>query len=41
MIEEVRILTNVIGGYHGHLSFAGGTDTLEIGAITKERANVQ
>jgi len=27
MINDVRVLTNVIGGYHGHLSFAGGTDT--------------
>lgn len=31
MVSDVRILTRVIGGYHGHLSYAGGMDTLEVG----------
>ncbi|MCX6139621.1 MAG: hypothetical protein NTX15_02130 [Candidatus Kapabacteria bacterium] len=30
MIEEVHVLMNVIGGYHGHLSYAGGTDTISL-----------
>lgn len=30
MVDDVRVLNNVIGGYHGHLSYAGGTDTLEL-----------
>jgi len=41
MVDDVRVLTNVIGGYHGHLSYAGGTDTLEVGLQEQERANVQ
>ena len=30
MVDEVRVLNNVIGGYHGHLSYAGGRDTMEL-----------
>ncbi len=30
MVEDVRVLNNVIGGYHGHLSYAGGRDTMEL-----------
>lgn len=33
MVEEVRVLHNVIGGYHGHLSYAGGRDTMELQAV--------
>jgi hypothetical protein len=33
MVTEVRILMRVIGGYHGHLSYAGGQDTLEVGQV--------
>ncbi|MBM4178584.1 MAG: DNA polymerase III subunit alpha [Ignavibacteria bacterium] len=33
VVTEVFILTNVIGGYHGHLSYAGGRDTLEVGNV--------
>jgi error-prone DNA polymerase len=32
MVEDVRVLNNVVGGYHGHLSYAGGRDTIELGA---------
>ena len=28
---DVRALNRIIGGYHGHLSYAGGMDTLEVG----------
>lgn len=31
MVSDVHVLTQVIGGYHGHLSYAGGMDTLEVG----------
>lgn len=31
MVEDVRVLNNVVGGYHGHLSYAGGRDTMELG----------
>ncbi len=33
MVEEVRVLNNMIGGYHGHLSYAGGRDTQELGVL--------
>jgi error-prone DNA polymerase len=33
MVSDVRVLTSVIGGYHGHLSYAGGQDTLEVGLV--------
>lgn len=41
MVEDVRVLTNVIGGYHGHLSYAGGTDTREIGVEKNVRVSTQ
>lgn len=37
MVEEVRVLHNVVGGYHGHLSYAGGRDTLELGTDSESR----
>lgn len=33
MVREAYALTQVIGGYHGHLSYAGGRDTLEVGQV--------
>ncbi|MFM8771594.1 MAG: DNA polymerase III subunit alpha [Candidatus Kapaibacterium sp.] len=33
MVSDVHVLTKVIGGYHGHLSYAGGRDTLEVGQV--------
>jgi error-prone DNA polymerase len=33
MVREVLVLKNIIGGYHGHLSYAGGRDTLEVGQV--------
>jgi len=30
VVHEVRVLTNVIGGYHGHPAMYGGTDTMEL-----------
>lgn len=33
MVREVVVLNNIIGGYHGHLSYAGGRDTLEVGSV--------
>lgn len=33
MVQEVIVLNNIIGGYHGHLSYAGGRDTLEVGQV--------
>jgi error-prone DNA polymerase len=33
MVSEAYALTQVIGGYHGHLSYAGGRDTLEVGQV--------
>ena len=35
VVSEVYILHNVIGGYHGHLSYAGGRDQMEIGDVVK------
>lgn len=34
MVDDVCVLSNVIGGYHGHLSYAGGTDTCEVGELS-------
>ena len=33
VVHEATILNNIIGGYHGHLSYAGGRDTLEVGQV--------
>lgn len=33
IVQEVTVLNNIIGGYHGHLSYAGGRDTLEVGQV--------
>ena len=33
IVHEATILNNIIGGYHGHLSYAGGRDTLEVGQV--------
>jgi DNA polymerase III alpha subunit len=30
VVREVRVLTNVIGGYYGHPAMYGGTDTMEL-----------
>lgn len=40
VVHEVRVLTNVIGGYHGHPAMYGGTDTMEL-AVQNDTENMQ
>lgn len=33
LVHDVRVLTNVIGGYHGHPAMYGGTDSIELRTV--------
>ena len=38
VVREVRILRNVIGGFHGHPSMYGGTDSIELSTPSSDAA---
>jgi error-prone DNA polymerase len=39
VVRDVRVLTNVIGGYHGHPAMYGGTDRMELEVFEQDSSS--